>query len=331
MVVSAFFSLIVYRGFVKELGRGFRYQTTYPISEGSLYIQRYGGYTRILPFFIYPEEVAPDEYNEVVSLAKKRFALQLLIINGVILFMAGTAGYFLAGKTLQPIEMMVNDQKRFVADASHELRTPLTSLKTEIEVALRDKNLKTKEAKNLLNSNLEEVNKMKYFSDSLLELSRYGSGGHDFGMENVDLTDIVKQAIKKNLSQAKLKNLKIKKNLQKIIVNGNQHGLVELVSILVNNAIKYSPQKTDVEVTLKKINKHAVIEVADKGIGIDKKDIPHIFDRFYRADSSRGKRDVDGFGLGLSIAKSIVDLHKGAIKVRSKVGIGSIFKVILPL
>src|SRR3989344_8984947 len=144
MLVSGFFSVIVYRGFTKELGRGFRMQSMH--SSGPIVYRDRFGYQRILPFVIYQEDLPPEEYSEIVAFAKHRFALQLLIINGGILILAGTAGYFLAGKTLAPIEVMVEEQKRFVADASHELRTPLTSMKTETEVALRDKKLKLKDA-----------------------------------------------------------------------------------------------------------------------------------------------------------------------------------------
>ncbi|OGM10413.1 hypothetical protein A2Z67_02930 [Candidatus Woesebacteria bacterium RBG_13_36_22] len=331
MVVSAFFSLVVYRGFEKELGRGFRYQAIQPFSEQRVFVQRDGDFTRILPFVIYPEEIPPEEFIEVINLAKKRFTLQLLIINGGILILAGTAGYFLAGKTLHPIEVMVDEQNRFVADASHELRTPLTSIKTEVEVALRDKKLNLKNAKDYLKSNLTEVNKMKYFSDSLLELSRYKSNGRDLVMEGVDLAEAARQAIERNLVQAKNKKIEIKEYMTEVVVNGNPQSLVELISILINNAIKYSTDGKEIIVSVKKDKKHAVIEVSDQGIGIAQKDIPHIFDRFYRADSSRCKKDIDGYGLGLSIAKSIVDIHKGEVKVESKPGSGSKFSVVLPL
>ena len=330
MLVSGFFSLIVYRGFTKELGRGFRFQALHTAPERRVVVQERNGFFRILPFMIYPDEIAPEEFVEIINLAKRRFALQLLIINGGILFLAGTAGYFLAGKTLQPIEVMVDEQKRFVADASHELRTPLTSIKTEVEVALRDKKLKLVDAKELLKSNLTEIDKMKYFSDNLLALSRYEASERDLSMEEVDLAEAVRQAIERNAPQAREKKISIKEDLSAVTVKGNPQSLVELISILINNAIKYSPEGKEVRVSVRIKGKKAVIEVRDQGIGISEKEIPHIFDRFYRADSSRNKTIVDGYGLGLSIAKSIVDAHKGEIKVESEVGKGSRFIVVLP-
>lgn len=331
MAVSSFFSFIVYRGFTKELGRGFRYQAMQLPPERRLVIQNYGSFTKILPFVIYPEETPPEEFLEVINLAKRRFALQLLIINSGILVLAGTAGYFLAGKTLAPIEAMVDEQKRFVADASHELRTPLTSMKTEVEVALRDKRLRLENAKDLLKSNLTEVNKMKYFSDSLLKLSRYESDGKAFQKEDVDLAEAARQAIEANSAQAKKRKIKLKDDLSEVLVKGNPQSLVELVSILINNAVKYSPVKSEIGISVKRNKRHALLEVKDEGIGIDDKDIPHIFDRFYRSDSSRCKSKIDGYGLGLSIAKSIVEMHKGEIKVESKAEKGSVFRVFLPI
>lgn len=330
MTVSGFFSLMVYRGFTKEMGRGFRFQSMNPFSERRVLVQTRDGFTSILPFFIYPDEIPPDEFIEIINLAKRRFALQLLIMNGGILILAGTAGYFLAGKTLHPIEEMLKDQKRFVTDASHELRTPLTSMKTGVEVALRDKKLNLKDAKILMKSNLSEINKMKYFSDSLLSLSRFETGGKELTMEMVDLTEAARIAIEGNLAQAKEKKIVVKDYFSDVVIKGNPQSLVELISILINNAIKYSSPGGLIDVTVNKNKKQAIIEVSDWGMGISQKDIPHIFDRFYRADASRNKSKTDGYGLGLSIAQSIVDVHGGEIKVESKVEKGSKFIVILP-
>ncbi|OGM11939.1 hypothetical protein A2Z22_01760 [Candidatus Woesebacteria bacterium RBG_16_34_12] len=330
MLVSGFFSLIVYRGFTKELGRGFHFQAMHNPYERRILIQERNGFSRILPFFIYPEELPPEEVAEIITLAKQRFALQLMIVNGIILVLAGTAGYFLAGKTLHPVEVMVDEQKRFVADASHELRTPLTSIKTETEVALRNSKLKTKDLRRLLENNLQEIDKMKYFSDSLLSLSRYEANGHNLILEEVDLKEAIHQAVERNKAQAKEKKIDIGENLSEVIVKGNPQSLVELFSILINNAIKYSKNGKKVRVKVRVRGKNTEISVSDQGIGIRQEDIPHIFDRFYRADSSRNKSKTDGYGLGLAIAKSIVDLHKGEIKVESKLGKGSKFTVILP-
>jgi len=269
--------------------------------------------------------------QEDLKEAKRSALFRLLAINGFILGTSAIAGYFLAGKTLKPIKLMLDEQKRFIADASHELRTPLTSLKTEIEVALRNKKIK-KETKKILSSNLEDVDKMKNFTDFLLTLSRYEAYGKDIQNEKIDLVHAAKLAVKQNLPVARRSNIEIQEKYDKsVTTTGNPQSMVELISILLNNAIKYNCDKGKVEIMVKNQKGKAIIQVTDYGVGINKKDLPHIFDRFYRSESSRCKQQIDGFGLGLSIAKSIVDLANGNINVKSTPGKGSIFTVTLPV
>ena len=342
MIVSSLFSVIVYNMLTFELLRGFHIQELRVIprprqatdsSESKEPINAV--FLRTAPLFNFRLMLNPQGIRitdpELFEEAKHRIAMQLLSLNAGILALSGLFSFFLAGKTLRPIETSMEEQNRFIADASHELRTPLTSMKTEVEVALRDKKLKLVDAKELLKSNLSEIDKMKYFSDNLLSLSRYDSNGRGLPMEDVDLAEAARQAIERNMPQAKDKRIKVKEDLSQVVVKGNPQSLVELISILINNAIKYSPEKSKVSVRVKSKKKHANIEVDDKGVGIDEKDISHIFDRFYRADTSRSKIKADGYGLGLSIAKSIVDVHKGEIKVESQIGKGSTFMVKLPL
>jgi signal transduction histidine kinase len=208
---------------------------------------------------------------------------------------------------------MVEEQKEFVSNASHELRTPLTVLKTEIEVALRDKSITPKAAKELIKSNLEEVNKIQALSNYLLRLSRYESEGK-ISMAKVNLKRIALKAIGK---------MKVKADLKKSTVMGNEDALAELITIFLDNAARYNPKGTEIGVRVKS----GVIEVWDKGTGIAKEDLPHIFDRFFRGEASRSKAKADGYGLGLAIAKSIVELHKGKIGVESEVGKGTTFRV----
>ena len=290
MAISVFFSLIIYRGATFELQR----------------IETRQAQRR--PMIGAPPILDP----EIIEETKGRIALSLIALNGIILVMSGIAGYFLAGKTLEPIRKNMKEQKEFIGSASHELRTPLTSLKTEIEVGLRDKKLTAGGARKVLISNLEEVNKMQKLSDYLLRLNRLESGKNVFAMSKVDLKKVAIGAIGKR---------RVKSDLEKSTVVGNEDALSELIGILLDNAFKYSPKDKSVSIKVK----DKQIEVADKGAGISKSDLPYIFDRFFRSDKSRTK---DGYGLGLSIAKQIADLHGAKIKVESKLGVGSTFKVI---
>ncbi len=266
---------------------------------------------------------------EVIEESKNRLMATLTLINLTILAGSSMAGYFLAGRTLKPIKEMVDEQTRFITDSSHELRTPLTSLKSEIEVNLRDKNLNLNQAKRLLQSNLEEVNNLQYLSDNLIKLTKYQKNDRNF--EIVDLAEIIKEAEKKITNLAKDNKITIKTAVKSLEINGDRQGLVELFVILLDNAIKYSPKNKTVALSYKKIDGFLEINITDQGIGIDEADLPHLFDRFYRADKSRAKSETSGYGLGLSIARQIVDEHRGLIKVESKIKKGSQFTIQLPI
>lgn len=289
MVISLFFSLIIFRGAAMELNR----------------IENAQRMKRPNPQFM----IDPD----IITETKARIFFSLLTLNAIILGVSGVSGYFLAGKTLDPIKKMMEDQKDFVSNASHELRTPLASLKSEIEVALRAKKMTLGEAKKLLQSNLDDVNNMTRLSNYLLKLNKFQDGNVKLEFRKLDLAEVVKRATQKQN--------KVKMNLERSEIKGNEESLIELVTILIDNAIKYGNGK-DVEVTVKK---NGILTIKDSGLGIPDTDLPHIFDRFFRGNKARSK---DGYGLGLSIAKQITDSHGARIKVESKLNSGTTFKVI---
>ena len=262
------------------------------------------------------------EQELLINESTNRLLITLLEINGIILIISGTFGYILAGQTLSPIEKMLEEQQRFVGDASHELRTPLTALKTSLEVGLRDKKLSLVDARNLISDSIEETNKLKSLSDSLLELAQENKT-----FEKIKVKEFVSRAVKNIVFPADKKDIKIITRTNGTSVFGNLEKLTEVVTILLDNAIKYSPTHTKIKITAK----GNFIKVVDQGLGIHPDDLPHVFERFYRADKSRGHQDVGGYGLGLAIAKKIVEEHRGRISVKSVVGRGSEFKIILPL
>ena len=274
-------------------------------------------------------DISFQERKEIIEESQKRLAMGLLEVNGIILVVSGTLGYFLAGVTLSPIQKMLEEQKRFVGDASHELRTPLTALKSMLEVGLRDKNLDIKEAKVLISESIEETDKLKNLSDSLLELARENKQKISF--EKLKVAEVLKDAVKKIDIRAKSKKIKIISKVNGATVMGNKDKLSELLVILLDNAIKYSPKNSQIKISAKKGKNQAVIKVADQGQGISEKDLPHIFERFYRSDAARNHQSEGGYGLGLAIAKKIIEEHSGKISVKSEVDKGSEFKIILPL
>lgn len=314
MLISVVFSCIIYSGINRELGRFERVQ--------ELRLQREKELTLITTL--------PHEFDApTVAAARMRLTLTLIFINVGILGIAGIAGYFLAGRTLRPIQEMVDDQNQFVTDASHELRTPLTSLKTSIEVGLRNKNMALDEAKELLASNLEDVEDLRILSDGLIRLAQYQKPNGNILFEEILVKEIVDSAIDKVKAMAIDSKIKLSAKIEKIEIKGDKKSLVELLVILLDNAIKYSKKNLEVLIIVKKLEGKVEIAVSDEGVGIDEKDLPHIFDRFYRAEKSRSKEHISGYGLGLSIAKKIVEIHNGLIEVSSKAGEGTTFTIII--
>ena len=156
------------------------------------------------------KEVIFQKFNEDLILAKKQVRIHLVSLNGIILVISAFASYYLAGKTLKPIEKVMNEQKRFAADASHELRTPLTAMKTSIEVALRDKKMSVKDARKILLSNLEDIKMLEFLSNSLLNLTHLQDNGRNLKKEKVNIAEITEKAYKKILPLAKKNKLNIK-------------------------------------------------------------------------------------------------------------------------
>jgi len=254
---------------------------------------------------------------------------RLIYINLGILALAGGTSYLLARKTLKPLEESHERQSRFVSDASHELRSPLAAMQAEIEVTLRDKNLDKKEALAVLASNKEEVEKMSLLVSGLLELAkdRY----EKIEIQELSLGKLVGSSLKTMAKPIKVKSLKITNNIaSELKVNGNATLLTQLFTILLDNAVKYSPEGGEIELKATSSAKDISLTIIDQGVGISNEDLHHIFDRFYRADTSRTKNQTDGYGLGLSIAEKIVTIHGGKIKAVSEVGKGSIFTIFLP-
>lgn len=255
---------------------------------------------------------------------------RLVLLDLATFLIGGGGSYLLARHTLQPVEDAMEAQGRFTADASHELRTPLTAMRTEIEVALRDKQLTATEARSLLASNLEEVNKLEALARGLLRLARAENTLDPAALETVSVRGIMAEAASRFQTELADKKMILDVEVGSEYVSGDKAGLIELVCILIDNAIKYSPEGSRIAVRSSLAGNSVAVSISDQGVGIKAADLPHIFSRFYRADRSRSKDKVDGYGLGLSIAKRIVDLHRGTIAVESTPGEGSTFRIKLP-
>lgn len=248
----------------------------------------------------------------------------LLYVNILILLGGGVLSYLLARRTLHDIEKSHDAQSRFTSDVSHELRTPLAAMKTELEVALRDKKLSKEDMRELLTSNLEEVDKLTVLSKTLLQLSRLDHS--DLETETLNLSVIASDVVQRYDKNAL--RIKMTAPAKPLLISGNQAIVEELVTILVDNALKYSPDKSKVAIKLSRQGGKAVFEITNGGKGIAPDDLPHIFDRFYRADTSRS---TGGTGLGLSLARKIVEIQGGELSVTSAIDHDTTFRVLLPI
>lgn len=275
-----------------------------------------------------------DEFDKLRALrleeALGNLRQRLLVFNLITLFFGAILSYVLALRALQPIEDIIEAQNRFTSDASHEIRTPLTVMKSEIEVALRDKNLSLEDAKDTLTSNLEEVIKLEALTSGLLQLARQENTA--ITKQKIDVKQLIKSSREVVLPKAKQKSIKITQDkIKDNSVTGEPQSLQQALVILLDNAVKYSPPKSQIDITTKNGRSSYSISIQDQGPGIDAADLPHIFDRFYRSDKSRTKgQETSGYGLGLAIAKQIIDSHSGSINIASKPGKGTTATIQLP-
>jgi len=308
--------------------------------------------------------------TDINSALEKLVAILIVVILGVIV-LAGSGGLFLANWALGPVENITriaqkigesdlskrieihrddelgrltstlnqmierleksfNRQRQFAADASHELRTPLAVIQAESSLALRKKRTEDSYVKSLAAIS-QEANYVSIVLDKLLTLARVDAGKEESNFEKVNLKKLI---VSLALDVHKLcdeKGLQFHVNLPKdVIVEGDKIKLRQLFLNLLDNSIKYTPSGGTISMNLTIDKDMAVVDIKDTGIGINKEQIPCIFDRFYRVDKARS-RGEGGAGLGLSITQHIIEVHGGRIEVKSEVGIGSTFSVLLPL
>lgn len=265
--------------------------------------------------------------NQQANEAAFHVFMGLLYTNIIILLAGGACSYFLAKRTLAPIKRTLDSQSRFVSDASHEMRTPLAAMQTELEVTLRDPKLTVDEAKETLTSNLEEVTKLSNLTTALLDLSR--SDTQAIKRRRVDIVEIVRDVTKHyKLPKRRLELVAPKKP---IYILADPVSLSELFVIFIDNALKYSPDDTTIKIQLIRHMNSVEFAITNEGDGIPVDILPHIFDRFYRASKSRGISDTPGFGIGLSLAKKITELHHGTLSVRSGEGLPTTFQVVFTI
>ncbi|MBI4470279.1 MAG: HAMP domain-containing protein [Acidobacteria bacterium] len=234
-------------------------------------------------------------------------------------------------RMLSRLDISVQKMSQLTADASHELRAPVSLIRTTAELAVHEARTNTEYHGDMMQI-LAEAERTSRLIDSLLLLARADAGEGGLQHELTDVSTSIREAMEQGWSLAAGKRIELTANLNSnpIVVRGDGEALRRLSFILIENAIKYTPEGGRVHVRLEGSHAVVTIEVTDSGIGIVESDQPHIFDRFWRADKVRS-RSIGGAGLGLSIARWIVDQHHGSIEVQSQPGQGSTFTVKIPL
>ena len=227
------------------------------------------------------------------------------------------------------LDAIIETHRRFSADASHELRTPIAVVIAQTETALK-RERSPAEYRTVLQACLRAGQRMKNMAESLLTLTRIDSHGAALDITACDLNSVVTNAV----DSASLLSAKHPVNLQcpesPLTAPVDRDRIHQAIMNLTTNAIQHNPKGCPIHISLHKKNNRAFIEVADEGTGIPEEHLPHIFERFYRVDTSRS-RECGGAGLGLSIVKGLVEAHGGTIEVSSSSGLGTVFTITLPL
>ncbi len=258
--------------------------------------------------------------------------LSMIILTGLVTGMVVSiiAGLYLARRALVPIEASWDKQQQFVADASHELRTPLAVIKANTELLLRHPERTVEEESVRITNVLRETIRMNKLVATLLTLARADANRLELNRERVDLNQMIRTVSAEFEPLADMKGITLEVVSQcQFALTADKERLHQLLVILLDNALKYTQPSGKVMLTCTRQGGSVLITVKDTGRGISPEDLPHIFDRFFRGDKARS-RETGGAGLGLAIAKWIVEQHGGKIGVKSTVGRGTEFYVEIP-
>lgn len=271
--------------------------------------------------------------REISSEISSRKQLLFTMIKVVIIFCLLTyfIAIYLTKKALKPIEITWNKQAKFIQDASHELRTPITIVSSKLESLLKHPNNTINDEVESIADAMNETRRLKKMINDLLTLTK-----EDYvdlvQKEEVDLEELVKDLCDDFFDIAIIQNktLKISSNLKHKNILSDKNKLRQLLVIFLDNAFKYTEEDDYIKVSLNEKEDEIFIKIEDNGLGIKKEELPHLFDRFFRSENVRNK-DIDGSGIGLSIAKVICDSLKYKLQVDSQYGQWTEFKIIIPV
>ncbi len=254
----------------------------------------------------------------------REYLMGLMIIGGISLLLMAWGSWVVAGRSIKPVQLALERQQGFVANASHELRTPLTLIRGTAELAV--KGTRDKEAKTALGEIIRDTDYMTGMVEDLLLLSRIDSGVLKFNLEPVDLFVILAEIEEKATGLCDKRKIHLINKAAPLQVVADPQRLMQVLWILLDNAMEYTEENGEILLETLVKGDQAKLSVCDSGRGIPEEHIPHVFERFYRAED-RGSRE--GAGLGLSLARSLIEGMGGRIDLRSKEGKGT--RVIITL
>ncbi len=253
----------------------------------------------------------------------------LLSLGALSMVLLGGASWWLAGRALKPSQQAWERQQRFIASASHELRAPLTLMRASAEVALRELSDTDSDQHMLLSDILDESDHMRRLVDDLLILSRIDNGNLPLTIETVDLHAILTQIQRQAARLGDERSIQIELAPVSGHVQADPERLRQVLLILLDNALRYTPAGGSIQIAAIPQGHMWQLQISDTGYGINPQDLPHIFERFYRADAARG-REGGNAGLGLSIAQGLITHMGGQISAHSRPGQGTSIWFTLP-
>lgn len=257
--------------------------------------------------------------------------LYMLLMGGAIMVIVSIGvSWFLSGKSMEPIIESWKKQKQFVEDASHELRTPLTTVKSRLELLLRDPESKIIDNYDDIEPALSEVNRLNRLVADLLTLARSDSNVIEIEENRIDIKSIVENIIEPYAEIGEMQEKKVYTELSPAIIWGDEGRIKQLIIILLDNAIKYTQAGDYIKILTLEVDNKVLLSVEDSGIGIKQENKAKVFERFFVEDKSRTKAN-GGTGLGLSIAQWIVTKHNGTIEAKDNMPKGTKFIVTIPI
>jgi len=257
----------------------------------------------------------------------RKLLIGLLGLGGASVLLLSASSWWLAGRSLRPVQQSWERQQTFVANASHELRTPLTLMRASTEVALRGLPQQDADRRELLDDVLYETDHMSKLLEELLLLSRLDAGRLNVERRPIAVPDLLVDVQRQVGRLADERGVRLCAGAVSGVALADPTHLRQVLLIVIDNALRHTPKGGEVKIEAQARGRQLVIVVSDTGEGIALAHLPHVFERFYRADSARSS---SGSGLGLSIAKSLIEAQHGQIAIASELGKGTRVTVTLP-